>query len=307
MNNHQQLKYVKHNDIETGKWARCVEEASNSRVYANIWHLDRAAEVWDALIFGNYEYVMPLPYRMKWGIPYIYQPLYCQQLGIFPSPPLEIAGLFYKMLYKKFLFLDVQLNASNLKLKEKFEIDFLPRDNYLLTLDQDYKTLSKKYSKNAKRNLTKAKTNQLNIITGIRLEEYLAFKSENMPTKVHKKELEKLKSIIAYGQYKGFGEIYGVFSSSNKLCAAVYFCWWKDRVTYLNAATNSSGKELGAMYFLIDEFIKQHANRNLKIDFEGSAIPGVARFYRGFGAVPETYFRLKINRLPLPLKWLKRT
>ena len=41
-------------------------------------------------------------------------------------------------------------------------------------------------------------------------------------------------------------------------------------------------------------------------DFEGSMIPGVARFYAGFGANPETYFQLKFNRLPLPLRWIKR-
>jgi hypothetical protein len=35
-------------------------------------------------------------------------------------------------------------------------------------------------------------------------------------------------------------------------------------------------------------------------------IPGVARFYSGFGATAETYFQLKFNRLPLPFRWFKK-
>jgi len=64
---------------------------------------------------------------------------------------------------------------------------------------------------------------------------------------------------------------------------------------------------LGAMYFLLDSFIKTNAEQDLILDFEGSMIPGVARFYSGFGAIPETYFQLKFNRLPLPFRWFKRS
>lgn len=73
----------------------------------------------------------------------------------------------------------------------------------------------------------------------------------------------------------------------------------------MNAVSNQQGKDLRGMYYLLNTFINQHAGQNLILDFEGSMIPGVARFFEGFGAAPETYFQLKFNRLPLPLKWLK--
>jgi hypothetical protein len=62
----------------------------------NIWHLDRTAVVWDALVWGDYEFVMPLPVRKKWGIQYVYQPLFCQQLGIFPKPSNWLRNFFMK-------------------------------------------------------------------------------------------------------------------------------------------------------------------------------------------------------------------
>ena len=132
------------------------------------------------------------------------------------------------------------------------------------------------------------------------------FASSNFATKITPKHLALLKTLIAFGQRKGKGKIYGVYTNNNELCAAAYFCKNKERLIYLSAATNTTGKELGGMYFLLNEFIKQHAGNTIILDFEGSIIPGVARFYSGFGAKAESYFQLHFNRLPLLLKWVKQ-
>jgi len=301
-----QLTYIKHQQIDAGKWNRCIENAANSRFYANIWHLDRTAIIWDALIWGDYEFVMPLPVRSKFGFSYVYQPLFCQQLGIFPKPSNSVAELFYRALYDRFRYCDVYLNSQNPLVKTAGEMEFLPRRNFLLDLKYNYKSLAKSYSTNTKRNIAKANDNHLQFVAGLQLEDYMAFKQSNLIDKIAENEIAKLKSIISFGQYKGFGEIYGVYNPENELCAAVYFCKWKNRVIYLNAASSKTGKELGGMYFLVDNFIKTNAEQELILDFEGSMVPGVARFYSGFGATAETYFQLKFNRLPLPFRWFKR-
>lgn len=306
MSEQQQIKYIKHQNIDSEKWNDCIKNAPNQRFYALDFHLDRTAEIWDALIFGDYKFVMPMPLKKKWGITYLNQPLFSQQLGIFPTPPNEIAKQFYSILIEKFRYINIQLNAQNPSIQDCNGIDFIPRKNYLLSLNRNFSEINSGYSNNTKRNLVKAGKNNLNFVSGIRLEEYLEFKALNLPVKLKKKDLEKLKSIIAFGQFKGFGKIYGVYSNENELCAAVYFCRFKNRVIYMNAASNEQGKELGAMSFLVNNFIQENAGVDLILDFEGSMIPGVARFYKGFGATPETYFQLKYNRLPLPLKWLKR-
>ncbi len=300
------IRYIVHKEIDSEKWNRCIDNSPNCRVYGYDWHLDRTAIIWDALVWGDYEFVMPLPYRKKWGVKYLYQPLFSQQLGIFPNPTEIIKEIFYTELLKNFRYSDFQINSKNSGTSKEKDINFTARENYLLPLNQDYNLLSKSFSKNTKRNLVKANKNKLSLVQGIRLEEYLEFKQENLVANLDKKDFASLKSLIAFGQYKGFGEIYGVYSEDNKLRAAVYFCRWKNRIIYMNAASSEFGKELRAMHFLVDKFIKNHATQNITLDFEGSMIPGVARFYHGFGATPETYFQLKFNRLPLPLKWLKR-
>ena len=299
------LKYLEHKNIDYENWDRCVENASNSRIYAMSWHLDRTAEIWDALIWGNYEIVMPLPVRKKWGIKYIYQPAYTQQLGIFPPPPQIILKQFYSQLKKHFRLSDLQLNSQNVP-SNAGNIDyFLPRQNYLLDLSPGYNTLSASFSSNTKRNIKKSDGNQLSFTMGIQIEKFLELKNKTVLPAGERKEMNKLKSLVAYGQYRGFGEIAGVYDKENTLCAAVYFTRWKNRIIYLNAVSSEEGKKLRAMFFLIDKFIEQTAGNPLILDFEGSMVPGVARLYKGFGGVPETYYQFHFNRLPSFINWLK--
>lgn len=302
----QALKYIKHKNIDEKKWDACILQSPNRQVYATSWHLDHATDTWDALVLGDYQYVMPLPVKSKWGISYVFQPLYCQQLGIFPIPSAETAKQFYTELIRRFRYFDTQINARNPEIQLQHDLHFRPRKNYILPLNMNYAGLFSAYSTNTRRNLKKAEKHQLNFAEGIRLEDYLEFKSRHLRVKLHHSAMEKLKSLIAYGQYKGIGKIYGIYAPDNELCAAVYFCRYQNRVTYMNAVSSPKGKHLGAMTFLIDSFIQQNAGKNLILDFEGSVVPGLARFYKGFGGYPETYFQLKYNGLPLPLKWFKR-
>ena len=129
MNKSSKIQYVKHDDIDSVKWNQCLDNSFNCRIYGYDWHLDRTAIDWDALIYGNYKFVMPLPYRKKWGIKYLFQPLFSQQLGIFPNTTEEVAEQFYIELIKRFRYSNVQINSKNPIIKNLEEIDFLPRQN----------------------------------------------------------------------------------------------------------------------------------------------------------------------------------
>jgi hypothetical protein len=59
------------------------------------------------------------------------------------------------------------------------------------------------------------------------------------------------------------------------------------------------------MHFLFDNIIYQFAGHNMFLDFEGSEIESIARFFKGFGSDKVNYYRLKLNRLPFFLKWMK--
>ena len=43
------------------------------------------------------------------------------------------------------------------------------------------------------------------------------------------------------------------------------------------------------MTHLINDYILTHASKNEVLDFEGSSLLGVKRFYKGFGAIEKNY------------------
>src|SRR5579864_8810325 len=85
------IRYLKRPDIDTGRWDGCIHQAGNSLIYGYHYYLDHmAAGQWDALVLDDYEAVMPLPWRRKFGIRYLYQPAFTQQLGIFSKTPIPV-------------------------------------------------------------------------------------------------------------------------------------------------------------------------------------------------------------------------
>ena len=53
------------------------------------------------------------------------------------------------------------------------------------------------------------------------------------------------------------------------------------------------GKTIGASHALIDAFIKDHADQNFILDFEGSDIRNLAFFYRDLEQQKKSILRLK--------------
>lgn len=302
--NQLKISYLKHEEIDTDRWDQCLETAPNSLVYAQSWYLDKVCDRWDALVFGDYQYVMPLTNKKKFGIDYLYQPLFCQQLGIFPTPTKGISKQFLEEVNRRFQFVEVNLNAMQLPVDDGGEYN--ERQNYLLWLSDSYEVIAGNYSKHTRRKLKKASKANLSLVKSISAKEFLDFKKKNLKVRLSEVQLVKLRNILAFALTRSLGQVYGVYSSNNELCAAVFFIKHKNRVTYLNAATSPEGKEHQAMFFLIDQFIKENADKDYLLDFEGSMVPGVARLYQGFGATPEKYYQYKWNNLPWWIKWLKK-
>ena len=55
---------------------------SHAPAYTHTWYLDAVCGQWAALVFGDYDAVFILPHKKKWGITYLMQPDFCQQLGL---------------------------------------------------------------------------------------------------------------------------------------------------------------------------------------------------------------------------------
>jgi len=148
------IHYLKRNQLNTLKYDACIKASINSRIYAYSWYLDIVADNWDALVLNEYEAVMPLPWRSKYLIKYIYPPAWTQQLGVFSPTTIskELVSRFLKSIPKKFKKITIQFNSGNDLSLFKTE----KRVNYILKLNRSYNEIYKGFNKNRKRDLKKA-------------------------------------------------------------------------------------------------------------------------------------------------------
>lgn len=296
------IRYIKNSDIDTDKWDDCIRQSFNGIIYAYAWYLDIVHENWDALVEEDYERVMPLPVSSKFGVSYIFQPFFVQQLGVFSKPILTpgIVQDFIEKIPTKFKMIDINLNSFNTVDRKLY--DTLPNKNFVLDLINKYPTLSKKYATNTKRNLKKSLKNNLSLVKGIKPESLIQLFKDNKGKALGswgEDEYQRLNRLMYMAIYKGKGLVYGIFGEHNQLCAGAFFLKSHNRLIFLFSATNSLAKETAAMTFLIDSVIQEFSPGKLVLDFEGSNDKNLARFYRGFGAKEVEYLRLRRNTLNL--------
>jgi len=304
-----EIRFVRNKDIDRAKWDRCIARSPFGIAYAYSWYLDRICPDWDALIADDYLFVMPLANNSKYGIGYIYQPFFTQQLGVFSSLPVEqtIVSQFLNAIPKHFRLTDMNLNLGNANPTEHFST----RSNttYHLNLGSEISKIRAAYNSNTRRNIQKAILNKVAIsqISDVTL--FLEFTRTNLKEKspeIKSRHYSALQEVVSYALSNELGEIYLACNEENKMLASVFFVQTNQTSIYLAASSNREGIEKSAMFLLIDTFIQDHAKNNLTLDFEGSNISGIARFYAGFGGLPKTYFSVHQNRLPKLLSIFKK-
>jgi len=261
---------------------------------------------WDALIADDYTIVFPLTKRKKYGIEYLFQPLFTQQLGVFSSTIINKQSIkqFIEAIPPKFRYQEICFNTFNTIDNDLGSIK--ERVTYRLDLIQPYIKLSSRYSENTKRNISRSLAFGVNVKKGYSANEFIKFYKANLNVKLKNKDFQNLHTIIENAIEKRIGEIYLAYSKGNILCAVAFFIRSNGKVIYLAAASSEIGKSDRAMFMLIDHFINLNSESQLTLDFEGSNNEGIARFYASFGADRCTYKQLKRNKLPWFLKALKR-
>jgi hypothetical protein len=299
------IRFLKYEEIDTKKWDACIRDSFNGNIYAYSWYLDVVAEHWDALVQGDYERVFPLTWKKKFGISFLYQPFFTQQLGIFSKNILttEIVNEFLALIPPCFKHIEIFVNAYNQPDQKKYTVE--QQINHELDLIKPYQNLCRGYSKNLKRNIKKASQKNLSIVKNIKVEKVVDLFRNNRGQQIKHlgdHDYKRLRRLLYACVYKNAADVYGVFSGENNLVAGAVFINSHRRTTFIFSGLSDEGKSLGAMPFLMDSFINEHSNKHLTLDFDGSNDENLSRFYKSFGAKTTNYPKLLINNLPFYLK-----
>jgi lipid II:glycine glycyltransferase (peptidoglycan interpeptide bridge formation enzyme) len=300
------IKYFTNDKIDKIKWDSCISQADNGLIYAYSFYLDTMSENWDALVLNDYEAVMPLTWKKKYGIYYMYQPFLTAQLGVFGKNITErMCNDFIQSIPPKFRYIDISLNSVHISsIPSGYP---LLRINHILDLNKSYEELYNGYRENIQRNIKKAEQAGCKTEKGFDVEEVIQLASQQMKTssKETADNVSRFRKLYKILQQQNRSVTYGI-SLKDELLASTVFFFSHNRAYYILVGNHPDGKTIGASHALINAFIKDHAGKNLLLDFEGSDIPSLAFFYKSFGAVEIAYPHLRINRLPFYLKWMKR-
>ena len=273
------IQYFRPDEINREKWDACAQNA----VLLQSQYLDVLSPQWHALIEDDYQKIMPLPSRKKYGLNYVYPP---------PSflPPFPWNEAFISAIPQNYFLADIvaekQLNINSFS-------KLIPHRSFVLDLNLPYEKLFKQYAENTRRNLKKTPDFEIKTEwrTDALIELFKANRGSGKDVSFKTQDYAVLKQLSQK-----------LFEDKHLECQSLYFenryvggaLWLKQEGYYyfLFSAVDVRYKSTFPLFFLIDRFIKNHSESDFKIDFRGSNQESLARFYRSFGATAYSYHQL---------------
>jgi hypothetical protein len=295
-------------DLDPEKWDNCVVKNLNGLIYAQYYYLNCLSNNWSAIIIGDYEAVLPLPWNSKWGIKYYEAIPFIQQLGL-------VGHIDNSQIYKILDLIvgfakygDLFFNFSNHELANA--VPTVAKLNYVLDLNQDYTSIIQHYKKDLLNNLEKAQKNhpiyqESNNITK-NLKTYQLHYNRRFNW-INNRDFQQLAHVLEYYQSKGQCIIRELIDqTTDELLASAILLKDEKRLYLLINTITALGRKQSSNHLLIDRIISEFANTNFILDFEGSEIPGVQEFFKNFHPTSQPYFHFHQNQLRWPLNLFKR-
>jgi hypothetical protein len=285
------IQLLNRNQVDDNLWNNCISEAKVNPMYAKTWYLDPQTE-WEAIVVDNYKIVIPLPFKKKYGIKYYSNPALSQQLGIYSSSEISNSDYIKILNYIPKKHLKYFLRFNSKYFPNKPNSNFKTLKNYILkhgTLDLNNQT---------KRNLKKAEKYNLEILySSISVEEYIGYHKQYFTdrTQVPLSYYNKIKELIENINKHVSVEIISAYHKQT-IHSSVLFFTHEGVSTLMMLFSSEEGKKSGASTLIVNDYI---SNNTGTIDFEGSNLTGVERFYKGFGAINHPYFEYDHSKFPL--------
>lgn len=287
----RRLHKVRRRDLNLDKYTTTLNNSLNYRIYAEYWYLDVLTnKKWEVWVYGDYEVLMPVPLQYKFGIRFVLQPFYCQQLGVFYKEEInpELFKAFEKKLHRN-LVRAYQFNEEN---TARFNPKGNRRINYLLILNRPYQQLFNDFERDRKKDIRRCEKQDFKIVTDqFKADHFLNTLSKFYPDLLKQINVELTKSIIAHTHEHGCARVYSLTDANENHVVFCILFQSKKRLILLFSARNKDLEIKGSFAYLLSNIIREHSNQDFILDFEGSTIPGIAAFNGSFGAQAHSYTR----------------
>lgn len=303
--------------IDAPSWDNHIQNSRQCVIYALSWYLDIVCGQWEALVWPsatNFSIVMPLPVRRRFGRRILYQPLFCQYLGIFSKHDLTAAQCeaFLEALKVHFPYISsYAFNPENFSIISKlrlkgFEIEVF--QTHWLHLDRSYTELYSGYSKDRSANVKRGRRANWEIVESGDFEPLIALFAENHAPGIGKIKADAYQTLKKLGAelIKNAGGHLTYARSGTRVRAGIMLARNHGRTIYLFNAADNAGRKGNARAVLLDAYFRDNAGTEQIFDFESPTKESIAGYYAGFGAIETPFYCIKRNVLPFPLRQIQK-
>ena len=183
---------------------------------------------------------------------------------------------------------------------KKFKVN--PVYTYLLNLSVSIEDIWKRMSNERRKNINKARKDGLHVT---KITDYEIIKA--LVLKTYSRQMKGIKEFYLNKilfDFANSNNSFAFVTYGNDNAFACSFCVYDfDTAYYLLGGYNHKNKHHGAGTLSMWESIKYAKELGLKyFDFEGSMVPKIERYFRGFGGQLTPYYR--VNKASLPIEML---
>jgi hypothetical protein len=251
------------------------------------------------VVVNDYETVMPVPWRKKYGIRYCYDVPFIQQLGIFPAGNSVHTQSCLAALTGLCRFGNYNFNfANNIPATTS-------RTNFTLPLQAG---MARAFSANTVQNIRRSNEFGLRYTAASFDEAIDLYVSTYGQQFRHIREIsfQRFRTLCRSLDQQQQIVVRKTVNGSNDTLAIVLLLKDRRRLYNIMNTTLREGRDKEANYHLFGNIFSEFEGSGLLFDFEGSDVSGIAHFYKKFGAMNEPYARWHINRLPWPLSLFRK-
>ncbi|MCF0042606.1 GNAT family N-acetyltransferase [Dyadobacter fanqingshengii] len=297
-------------------WNDHIHKSLQCVIYAQTFYLDIVCEHWEALVWPTIQHpeiVMPLPIRRKTGFRIIYQPLFCQYLGLFSLKPLTAFELesFIRFLSKEFSYISAyHFNPENSIGMSAFasarpDFHFSKKHTHWLHMRGTYEQLNAGYSSDRKRNLKRSKAVNWLIRRSADINPLITLFAENqterIPGGVDPNAFVRIKALFNVLRARKQAEVYYAISDG-QIQAGILVAEFAGRAIYLFNAADQTGRTGNARTLMLDQYFRDCNGKSMIFDFESPEVGSIASFYRSFGSRPVSFYAISRNELWFPFR-----
>ncbi|TXF79544.1 hypothetical protein [Chryseobacterium sp.] len=284
------IKRLKYKEIDFKKYENCIDTSVQKNFYAHREILDFLSGNWEILVYGDYEFVMPVPFVKKFGLRFVHIPLFCQQLGVFGKKDCpEINLEFLTFLQNNFRTVIYAFNCKN-----TIRNYAVTKKNYFLGKG-DYALNRKNYFKGRK---STVKSAQHLIFKELQLDsELLAFIEKHFKGLDKSADRNKFLTYVTYLNQEEKLRIFGSFKEV-KLTNLALITDSGSSFSLLGLMNDDEFMKENGSSFLIDRILKEYLHER-SFDFMGGNIRGIEVFFKSFGAQLQEYPIVQPSKLKI--------